>query len=184
MKKTSLLNLFFIFIKIGAILLGGGYVILPILENEFVEKRKLIEHDDLINFFALSQSLPGIIAANISMFIGYKLCGKRGALVAMLGIIFVPFITIVLLASIINSISSNTLVQSALWGISIAVIALILLTIREMWQKSKKDYYFYTIFIFAFLALLFLDFSPIKTILIFSVLGILYKVLTTPKEAR
>ena len=57
MKKISLLNLFFIFIKIGAILLGGGYVILPILENEFVEKRKLIEHDDLINFFALKRMM-------------------------------------------------------------------------------------------------------------------------------
>ncbi len=184
MPKISLLRLFFIFVKVGAILLGGGYVILPILESELVEKRKLIEHDDLINYFALSQSLPGIIAANISMFIGYKLCGKIGALIAMLGIIFVPFIAIVLLASIINSISSNILVQSALWGINIAVIALILLTIREMWQKSKKDYYFYTIFVLALLALLFLEFSPIKTILMFSFVGVLYKALTTSKEVR
>lgn len=184
MQKYSLFKLFLIFIKIGAILLGGGYVILPILENEFVEKRKLIEHDDLINFFALSQSLPGIIAANISMFIGHKLCGKRGALIAMLGIILIPFITIVLLASIINSISSNALVQSSLWGIGIAVIALILLTIRELWQKSKKDYYFYTIFVLALLALIFLELSPIKTILTFSFLGIVYKTITTLKEAR
>ena len=83
MKKISLTKLFIIFVKIGAILLGGGYVILPILINEFVEKRKLISHDDLIDYFALSQSLPGIIAANISMFIGYKLRGIIGLLIAM-----------------------------------------------------------------------------------------------------
>ena len=75
MKKLSLINLYFIFVRIGAILIGGGYVILPIVKNEFVDRRELIEKDDLVNFFTLSQSLPGIIAANISMFIGYKLRG-------------------------------------------------------------------------------------------------------------
>ena len=74
----SLFKLFLIFVKIGAILLGGGYVILPIMTSEFVDKRNLVSHDDLINYFALAQSLPGIIAANISMFIGYKLKGKWG----------------------------------------------------------------------------------------------------------
>lgn len=73
LKKMSLFKLFLIFVKIGAILLGGGYVILPIMTSEFVDKRNLVSHDDLINYFALAQSLPGIIAANISMFIGYKL---------------------------------------------------------------------------------------------------------------
>ena len=99
MQKVSLFKLFLIFVKVGAILLGGGYVILPILMNEFVEKRNLVEQDELVDFFALSQSLPGIIAANISMFVGYKLRGKLGALVAMFGVIFVPFLTIVVLAS-------------------------------------------------------------------------------------
>ena len=68
--KISLLKLYLIFLKIGAILLGGGYVILPILMNEFVEKRNLVSKDELVDYFALSQSLPGIIAANISMFVG------------------------------------------------------------------------------------------------------------------
>ncbi len=84
----SLFKLFLIFVKIGAILLGGGYVILPIMTSEFVEKKNLITHDDMIDYFALSQSLPGIIAANISMFIGYKLRGKWGAITAMIGITF------------------------------------------------------------------------------------------------
>ena len=86
----SLKELYFLFVKIGAILLGGGYVILPIILAEFTQKRNLLKHSDVIDYFALAQSLPGIIAANISMFIGYKLKGKLGAVVAMFGIITVP----------------------------------------------------------------------------------------------
>ena len=183
-KKISLLNLFFIFVKVGAILLGGGYVILPILMNEFVEKRNLVEQDELVDYFALSQSLPGIIAANISMFVGYKLRGKLGALVAMFGVIFVPFFTIVLLASVLNTLTENSFVQGALWGVGVAVIALIILTVREMWQKSNRDNFFYFIYILALGALVFFELSPIRTILIFSLLAVIYKRLKTPKEAR
>lgn len=182
MKKISLVNLFFIFVKIGAILLGGGYVILPILINEFVEKRKLITHDDLVDYYALSQSLPGIIAANISMFVGYKLREKRGAIVAMFGIILVPFLSIILLASIISTLVENLYLQGALWGIGIAVIALIMLTVREMWQKSRRDNFFYTIFVIALSLLIFASCSPIKTILILVFLGVGYKSLVRNKE--
>ena len=152
--------------------------------NEFVEKLNLVEQEDLIDYFALSQSLPGIIAANISMFVGYKLRGKIGAVIAMLGVIFVPFWCIVLLASVFSSITQNIYVQGALWGVGVAVIALIMLTVREMWQKSTRNMYFYTIFIFSLLSLIFLNLSPIKTILIFTLLGVFYKRLVTPKEAR
>ena len=178
MKKISLLKLFLIFVKVGAILLGGGYVILPILTNELIEKRNLIEHDDLIDYFALSQSLPGIIAANISMFVGYKLRGARGAIVAMFGIIFIPFLTIILLASIINALTDNQYVQNIFWGISIAIIALI------MWQKCEKNIFFYSIFALALVSFTYFNFSPIKTILIFLVFGILLKKIQTLKEAE
>lgn len=177
----SLLKLFLIFVKIGAITLGGGYVILPIMTNEFVEKRNLITHDEMMDYFALSQSLPGIIAANISMFLGYKLRGKFGALAAMFGVTFVPFWCIVLLASVLGILVKNSYVQGALWGVGIAVIALIMLTVREMWQKSNKNWYFYLVFILALLGLLILKLSPIQTILIFTVLGVVYKRLA---EAR
>ena len=184
MQKITLLNLYLIFVKIGAILLGGGYVILPIITNEFAEKRKLFSSEEIVNYFTISQSLPGIIAANISMFIGYKLHGKRGAIIAMLGIITIPFICIISLASLLDLLTQNKLIQGAFWGIGIAVISLIILTIREIWQNTNKDVFFYSIFTLALTALLFFNFSPIKTILIFTLLGILYKILTTPKEVK
>jgi chromate transporter len=162
-------------VKIGAILLGGGYVILPIMTSEFVDKRNLVTHEDMIDYFALSQSLPGIIAANMSMFIGYKLKGKFGAIIAMIGVTFVPFWSIVLLASILGKLVNNNFVQGALWGVGVAVIALIMLTVREMWQKSNRNDYFYSIFILTLLALLIFKISPIQAILLFTIIGVLYK---------
>ena len=184
MNKISLLKLYLIFLKIGAILLGGGYVILPILISELSEKRKLIEQNEIVDYFAISQSLPGIIAANISMFVGYKLHGKFGAVVAMFGIISAPFLSIILLASILSLLTENSIVQGAFWGIGIAVIALIVLTTREIWQKSNKDLFFYIIFASSLTALLVFNLSPIQTILIISIIGVIYKKLLTHKEAK
>ena len=180
----TLFRLFLIFVKIGAILLGGGYVILPILVSEFVDKRNLLKYDELVDYFAISQSLPGIIAANISMFVGYKLKGKIGAIIAMFGIIFVPFLTIVSLASLLSIFVSNPILGAILSGVGVAVIALIMLTVREMWQKSTKNVYFYTIFLLSLLVLIVFKFSPIQTILLFTILGVIYKTIVTPKEAR
>ena len=176
----SLFNLFLVFVKIGAILLGGGYVILPIMTNEFVDKRNLVSHDDIIDYFALAQSLPGIIAANMSMFIGYKLRGKWGAILAMVGVTFIPFWSIVLLASILGALVNNS--QGALWGVGVAVIALIILTVREMWQKSNRNAFFYIIFALTLLALLILKITPIQSIIIFTLIGVAYKRLTLKKE--
>ena len=181
-EDMSLFELFLIFTKIGAILLGGGYVILPIMTNEFVDKRRLVSHDDIVDYFALAQSLPGIIAANMSMFIGYKLRGKWGAVTAMLGVTFMPFWCIVLLASIIGSLTENSYIQGALWGVGAAVIALIVLTVREMWQKSQRGIFFYTIFILTLLALLIFKLSPIQTILLFSLIGVGYKRIAEAKK--
>ena len=182
MKQMSLINLFLIFAKIGAILLGGGYVILPIIKNEFTEKRNLISEEEVLDYFALAQSLPGIIAANISMFIGYKLRGKFGALIAMLGIISIPFLCIICLATILNTLINNQIVQSIFWGVGISVIALILLTIREIWQNSKRDLFFYFIFISALFLLLIINLSPIQVIVIVTIIGIVYKSLVEKRR--
>lgn len=174
-SHISLIELYLIFVKIGAILLGGGYVILPILTSELCEKRNLITETELIDFYALSQSLPGIVAANISMFTGYKFCGKIGALAAMFGVITVPFFCIVLLASVLELLANNSYINGIFWGVGFAVIALILLTVREMWQKSEKNTFFYLIFIPALITLSVFKISPVSVILCFSILGLIIK---------
>ena len=180
----SLWKLYLIFVKIGAILLGGGYVILPIMISEVSEKRNLVTQDELVDYFAISQSLPGIIAANISMFVGYKLKGKIGAVLAMFGVITVPFLLIVLLASILSVLVGNPIINGIFWGVGISVVALIMLTVREMWQKSERNKYFYVIFTSTLLSLVLLDFSPVRAIIIFTVVGVLYKKFLEKKEAK
>lgn len=175
MSKTSLLKLYFIFLKIGAILLGGGYVILPILKAELCEKRKLLNESELIDYFALSQSLPGIVAANISMFTGYKIKGKMGAIAALMGIITVPFISIIILASVLNLVVDNKYIVGMFWGVGIAVIALIILTAFEVWQKTERDLFFNIIFLSALITLVIFELSPVDVIIIFSVIGVLTK---------
>ena len=182
MNKISLLKLYLIFVKIGAILLGGGYVILPILQSELCEKRKLINEAELIDFYALSQSMPGIIAANISMFTGYKLRGKFGAIVAMLGIITVPFFIIVLLASVLNFLAGNIYVSGAFRGVGIAVIALILLTTKEVWQKSQRSMFFYLIFTVSLLLLLLFKLSPVIVIIVMTLFGVILKRISNRRE--
>ena len=171
----ALFKFFLIFVKIGAILLGGGYVILPIMNSEFVDKRKMLTSDEMLDFYALAQSLPGIVAANISMFIGYKFYGKIGAFVSIIGIVLVPFWIIIILASVLGLAANNSYIQSAFHGVEIAVIALILLTIREVWQKTNKNIFFYFIFCSALLSMLYFKLSPIQVIILFGFIGVLYK---------
>ena len=178
----SLIKLFIIFTKIGAILLGGGYVILPILKSEFVDKYKLITEDELVNYFAISQSLPGIIAANISIFIGYQLKKLPGAIVATLGVNLAPFLTIVLLASIIAKFLNSNFLQGIFWGVGIGVIVLLVSATKELFEKSVIDKFTVLLFVTTLGILLITNISPAIIIIASAITGILYKKLTTKQQ--
>lgn len=177
-KKVSLWQLFCACVKIGLILLGGGYVILPVMQSELVEKRGWITDEELVEFYALSQSLPGIIAINTSIFVGYKIRGKWGALTAIIGLVFSAFWMIVALASVLAKLTTNSYVQGLLWGVEVAVIVLIIMSVREMWGKSMRSKFSYAVFLFAMGLMLFGKVSPALTIIITVVVGLLYKTLT------
>lgn len=174
-KKVSLWQLFCACVKIGLILLGGGYVILPVMQSELVEKRGWITEEELIEFYALSQSLPGIIAINTSIFVGYKIRGKWGALTAILGLVFTAFWIIVALASVLARLTTNSYVQGLFWGVEVAVIVLIIMSIREMWGKSMNSKFSYLVYLFALSLMLFTDLSPAVTIVTTVVAGLLCK---------
>ncbi len=171
----SLFRLFLLFVKIGAILLGGGYVILPVMKSEFVEKNKLISEDDLVDYFAISQSLPGIIAANISIFVGYKLRRTLGAIVAVAGVTFAPFWSIVLLASLISKYLHTSIMQGIFWGVGIGVMVLMISATREMWAKAFEDKFAYLIFAAGLAVMLFTDISPVWVVISSAVTGVIYK---------
>lgn len=132
-------NIFKTFFKVGTLLLGGGYVILPLLTSELVEKKKWISSDELCEYYAISASLPGIIAANTSIFVGKKLLGNKGAAAAIVGIILPAFLAIVLLATILAELVNKQTVQNLFWGVGIGIIILLYLAVKEMWKKSIVD---------------------------------------------
>lgn len=172
--SKSFLNIFLVFLKIGCLLLGGGYVIVPLLQSELVDKRGWITKEELIDFYALGQCVPGLIAANTSIFIGYKLRGKTGALIALLGLTIPPFLTIILLASILTELAKSTFMNNIFWGVNIAIIILIFLTVKEVWNTSIVDKF--TLFIFILIFLLSLcGTSPVILIILSAIFGIIWE---------
>ena len=162
------------FVKVGTILIGGGYVILPILKNEIIDNKNWITENELIDYYAISQSLPGLIAANISIFVGYKLRGKIGALMSTLGIITAPFICINILATIMAHIINFPALKGVLWGVSIGVIVLILSSILELWKKAITDKFTFIMFLVFLIAILKFNISPTPIILFSIIIGICY----------
>ncbi len=173
--KVSLKDLYIEFLLLGVQMLGGGYVLIPLMQKNLIEKRKWITQEELTDFYALSQSIPGIIAANISTFVGYKLRGKTGALFALIGIITSPVISILLIATIIDVLLKISYIQSIFWGVGIAVIILIFLSIKEMWANSVNDFASWVIFLVSCGLSLFLKISPVYIILGAMILGIIVK---------
>lgn len=183
MKKVSLFEIFRIFFIIGLQLLGGGYVILPLLQKYIVNERKWLSEEELIDYFAVSQCIPGIIAGNISIFSGYKARRTWGALAAITGIITPSFICIIVLANLLSKAVENQYVQDAFWGIRISVIILILITVKDMWGKSVNSYFTYILFFIILAALIFLPVSPTIVIILSAVFAIIYSKIKGAKNA-
>ena len=131
----ELWTLFSTFFLIGSITFGGGYAVLPILIREIVQKRKWITEDEMLDYFAVSQTTPGVICVNISTFLGYRRKGFLGAAVATIGVVLPSLIIITIIAAVLSSYAAIPWVQHAFAGIRIAVSALIASTV---WSLAKK----------------------------------------------
>lgn len=174
MEKTFW-NIYKTFFKVGTLLLGGGYVILPLLQSELVEKKNWVNHDELCEYYALGQSVPGIIAANMSIFVGYKLLRQKGAFAAATGIVTPAFLAIVLIAKILQELIKYQFIKSIFWGVGVGVVILVILAVKEMWKKSIVDNFSLAIFISAFILSAVLKVSPAIIIIASAIAGIIYK---------
>lgn len=173
--EKSFYSIFKTFFKVGTLLLGGGYVILPLLTSELVDKKHWITSEELCEYYALGASLPGIIAANTAIFTGRKLMGTKGAIAAITGIITPAFLAIVLLASILHEIVGNPTVQNIFWGVGIGVITLLFLAVKEMWTKCVTDKFSLCMF-FICLILALTGKIPLAAIIIAAlIIGIIYQ---------
>ena len=137
-KSKECLSLFLAMLKIGAFTFGGGYAMIALLENEFVEKKKWLEKDEFLDVAAIAESTPGPIAINCATYIGYKKAGVLGSAAATLGVILPSFIIIYAISLFFDAFLSLTLVAYAFKGIQICVVYLILTAGLRMLKQMKK----------------------------------------------
>ncbi|NLI61906.1 MAG: chromate transporter [Methanosarcinaceae archaeon] len=171
----SLLDLYITFLKISSVTFGGGYAMLPILHKELVERKKWVDTDDLLNYYAIGQCTPGPIAINTSTLIGYQKRKLPGAIAATAGYVTPSFIIIIIIASVLQDISHLEIVNNAFGGIRVAVPALIIMAIAKLWKSSIKDGEGFLIFLGSFAISIFLNLSPIYVIIGAIILGLIMK---------
>lgn len=131
-------KLFTIFAKIGAFTLGGGIAMIPLIEREIVHKQKWIDEEDFIDIISIAQGAPGLIAVNVSIFVGHRIGGVKGSIVATLGSILPPFAIILMVAAIFTSFKDNQTIQAIFKGIRPAVVSLIIAPAIRFGKKSSS----------------------------------------------
>ena len=169
----NLFEMFITFFKIGAFTLGGGYAMLPIIQKEVVGKKKWIGEDEFLDMVVISQSAPGPLAVNISAFVGEKLNGVMGLIVATLGAILPSFIIIILVASIFLGIESNPIVQRVFQGIRPAVVALIAVPVISMGKTANVNKKNFIVPLLAAVLVALFKITPIYVILGAAAIGII-----------
>ena len=168
------LQAFSIFFKIGAFTIGGGYAMVPLIEDEIVTKRGWLAKEDFIDLLAIAQSSPGILAVNISIFIGYRLKGVLGSIVTALGTVLPSFLIILAIALFFHNFKDNAVVERVFMGIRPAVVALIAAPTFSMGKSAKITKYNVWIPVVSALLIWLLGFSPIWIIIAAGVGGFIY----------
>ena len=158
-------SLFTTFFKIGALTFGGGYTMLPMLEREVVEKKGWASSEQVMDYYAISQCLPGIIAVNTALFIGGRRRGWRGAACAAAGVVFPSLVVIMIIAAFVQGFAQNPVVQHAFAGIRVAVCVLVLRAVLKMIQSGVKDHAGVLIFLLALGVSVLFSCSPILVVL-------------------
>ncbi len=148
---------------------------LPILQREVVEKRKWVTNEEIMDYYAIGQCTPGIIAVNTATFIGQKCAGNIGGIVATLGVVFPSLIIITLIAAFLQNFADLAIVKNAFAGIRICVSVLIINAVIKLWKSSVIDIATTIIFFVIFIAAIFTDLSPIVFVLFAGIAGVILK---------
>ncbi|GAB1472644.1 chromate transporter [Bacteroidota bacterium] len=174
-------EIFTSFAKIGAFTIGGGYAMIPLIQKEVVERRGWVKEEEFLDYLAISQSAPGILAINISIFIGEKLKGVKGSVVAALGSALPSFVMILLIALFFQGYRDNEIVNKIFMGIRPAVVALIAVPFLTLSKSAITNRYTAIIPVVAVVLIAFLGVSPIWLILSGALLGLFYHFLTVKR---
>ncbi|WP_343009325.1 chromate transporter [Clostridium celatum] len=178
----ELFDLFWTFCRIGALTFGGGYAMLPLIQKEIVENKKWSTEKEILDYYAVGQCTPGVIAVNTATFIGFKLRGVIGGIVATLGVIFPSIVIILIIASFLQNFANLAIVQSAFAGIRVAVVALIITTVVKLLKSSVKDYLGVIIALATFIISAFFGLSPVYIVIATGLIGFISKSLRGEKQ--
>ena len=180
----ELIDLYKIFFRIGLFSIGGGYVMFPMLRREMVEDRAWISDEELLDYYAIAQATPGIIAINTATFVGFKRRGVWGAFAATAGMVTPSLIIITIIAIFFSRLQDNPAVQRAFRGIRVAVAVLLSFTVVSLMKKTVRGALAVMISAGAFLGITWAGFSPIPILLSAAVLGILTGIAGRKKSAE
>ncbi len=168
-------DLFWTFCRIGGLTFGGGYAMLPMLQKEVVETKKWVTEEEVMDYYAVGQCTPGIIAVNTATFIGYKHHGILGAIVATSGVVFPSLVIIMVLAAFLQSFAEIALVQHAFNGIRVAVCVLVLTAVIKLWKGAVVDKVCVFIAILTILIGILTNISPVFIVVAAALIGLFVK---------
>lgn len=180
----TIFDLYLTFMRIGGLTFGGGYAMLPMMQRELVDKKQWVSEEDILDYYAIGQCTPGVIAVNTATFVGYKIGEILGAIFATLGLVTPSFIIITIIALFIRNFASYEVVQHALAGITIAVFALVVDAVIKIARKSLIDVGSVFLFAGVFLLSMFTDISAAWLVVGAGVCGVLLSVLNARWKVR
>ena len=174
-------DLYATWFKMGIVTFGGGYAMLPMIQREVIEKRHWATEEEILDYYAIGQCTPGIIAVNTATFVGYYQKGVIGGIVATLGVVSPSFIIITIIAAFLNNFLEYQIVIHALKGINIGVCVLMVKAIVSLWQKSIYNIGSFVIFALALILSLFSDLSTVLLVIIAAICGVVFSKLKLVK---
>ena len=180
----TIIEIFLVFAKVGALTFGGGYTMLPLLHKEIAEKRGWNTIEEITDYYALSQCLPGLIAIKTAALLGHRRKGGAGAFAAALGVAFPALAASLLIAMYIEYLLAFEMARHALGGIRVAVLVLVTDAIIKMWKAGVKGVWGVGIFVLTFVVFTFFSLSPALPIVFGAVCGLVIKQFVRERAAE
>ena len=174
-KYKELVQLFLTFMQIGGFTIGGGYAMIPTIQNIAVDKKKWVSEETMTDYITLAQSVPGVVGINTATAVGYKVCGLLGAIAATLGMVTPSFVCIILIALLFEQFQQIVIVQNAFAGIRAAVVSLILIAVLRMFKTTVKGSFQLIIAISATVAIWHFKIPSQYVILMAAFVAVVYK---------
>ena len=182
MNRNRIIEIFILFFKIGAFTIGGGYAMLSLIEDEIVNKKKWLDHEEFLDGMAIAQSTPGVLAVNISLITGYKIAGFLGMFAGMLGAVLPSFFIVLFLSQILLAYGNHPIVVAIFNGVKPAITALILISVYRIGKSANINRYNFVIPLIVAVLINRFGVSPIVIIISTMILGNIFYILKEKRE--